>query len=127
MEQRCNQLRSATAHLFEWEWDGRFGCVLAQFGIANEQQLLDILGGVFSDRWTSSTIGDAGEAIRTICDELGGLRPGQFLFTTESEPETMLVGAWWPWGNGKTISIRVLLHGESVDEEALTLFKSWFV
>ena len=62
---------------------------------------------------------------------IGGIRSTQQLFTTQLEQDVMSYVAWWPWGDGQTISIRVglVLSGTIPDVDAASLqreFVGWF-
>ncbi len=116
--------------ILSWSWDERFACVLAQFSIDQNAQVLEILEKNFCDKWDSSSIKEASKRVQLISHSLGGIRPGQFLLTTESEQDVILLGVWWPWGNGKVISIRIIPNTEGLSDSDMTAFierfKGWF-
>ena len=43
---------------------------------------------------------------------------GQLLLLSDSATDVLIYCAWWPWGNGLTISIRVGMLGETSDAGA---------
>ncbi len=49
--------------------------------------------------------------------------PGQLMFTSEPDRDILLCFAWWPWGNGSTISIRVAAYQKAMSDEDEALFK----
>lgn len=65
-----------------------------------------------------------------INSNLGGLMSGQLLFTSDPNQDAFIFCAWWPWGDGKTISIRVVPSYEKLLDSEKTkqtqLFKDWF-
>jgi hypothetical protein len=57
------------------------------------------------------------------------LRPGQLFFNTNPNQDAFVFCAWWPWGDGQTVSIRLApfdkkLSG-SEEAELIELIKDW--
>jgi hypothetical protein len=90
-----------------WKWDSRFETALADFAAGEKESIRAILERSLRITWDSSNIGNAPDVVREIDSHLGGLRSGQLLFTSDPEREPVIFCAWWPWGGGKTISIRI--------------------
>lgn len=130
LENVCREFFMAFQGVLSWKWDSRFETALAEFSVDNKDTVREILGRYLSIAWDSSNIAKAPDALRMIASRLGGLRSGQLLFASDSNQSVFVFGAWWPWGNGKTISIRVapLDKGLSDSEiaELIRLFKGWF-
>ena len=103
----CKNIASALQGFLSWKWDDRFGAVLAEFGTENKDKIRSILDKHFNSPWDISTIKTAPENIHSAADLLGGVTKEQLLFTSSLEKETLIFCAWWPWGNGETISIRI--------------------
>ena len=86
--------------------------------------------GLFEQAWTTADLASAPERVRELASKVGGLRGGQLLFAARSDADPILFGLWWPWGNGQTVSIRVLFSARTLndqDKEALlAAFKGWF-
>ncbi len=103
---------------------------LAEFPLDKKGSVLGILDRYLVSRWDSVTIGEASETAQKVKGHLGGLMPGQLLFASDVSDDPPICCAWWPWGNGQTISIRVGLFSETADAEekgALTeALKGWF-
>ena len=53
---------------------------------------------------------------KAVQDDLGGLMAGQILFTSDPNRGVVLFCAWWPWGNGEKISIRVGLWSKNLSD-----------
>ena len=130
LENDCKELLSAFQGVLSWKWDGRFETVLAEFGVDNKNSIRAILERYLRTTWDSSNIGNAPDVVRTINDRLGRLRTGQLLFTSDPNLDAFIFCAWWPWGDDKTISIRIgpsykkLLDSEKTAK--IQLFKGWF-
>ncbi len=107
----------------DWQWDGRFGTALAEFAVAEKDAILGTLEAHFASRWDASGIEDAPDVAREIVSALGGLMPGQLLYLSGSDPEpapegsAVLFCAWWPWGGGQRISIRIGSYGRGLDAD----------
>jgi hypothetical protein len=112
-----------------WSWDDRFGAVLVTFETAEKQILVDVTT-ILGKGWKSSNIGEAPERIQALADDAGGLDPGQWLLHSDHTKGALLYATVWPWGNGKTISLRVsyqvpgMPDGERPASDAK--LKSWF-
>ncbi|MGB2984147.1 MAG: hypothetical protein WBC63_09885 [Candidatus Bipolaricaulia bacterium] len=90
---------------------------MAEFPPENKASVLEILDRYLVSRWDSLTIGEAPEAVKKVKGLLGGLMSGQLLLLSDLNVESLVYCAWWPWGNGQTISIRVGLYCETSDGE----------
>ena len=114
----------------KWQWDERFNSVLAEFDAKQQEKVLALLSGHFTDYWYNTCIGEAPGAIQQVNERLGGLKPGQLFFSTDATEASFLYCAWWPWNLGKTISIRISLEDkiDSADERYMLEknCKDWF-
>jgi hypothetical protein len=130
LESEGKELFSAFQGSLSWKWDSRFETVLAEFGVDKKDNIRAILERYLSITWDSSNIGNAPGIVRTIDSRLGRLRPGQLLFTSDPKQDAIIFCAWWPWGDAKTISIRIApSYGKLLDSEKAEktrLFKGWF-
>ena len=126
----CTRLRSALEGILEWKWDGRFGTILAEFPSEKKQGVQDILGRYLVHRWDSVTIGEAPQIAQRVNGRLGGLMSGQMLLVSDPEDDPLVYCAWWPWGDGQAISIRIGRFSEMTDAEVQSSLteelKSWF-
>ena len=129
-ENVCGELSRGFQGVLSWQWDGRFEAVLAEFGVDKKDSIRAILERYLSNIWDSSNIGYAPDIVRTINIRVGKLRSGQLLFTSDPSQEAFIFGAWWPWGDGQTISIRIAPSYKKISDseraEKIQLFKSWF-
>ena len=94
------------------------GCVGNSFR-PGEQRHPDRARKAFSQTWTADNIGTAPQPIAEVAEGLGGLRPSQVLFTQEIPNGAVLIGAWWPWANGQTVSLRIAAYADGEGEAAL--------
>ncbi len=72
----------------------------------------------------------APEQIKTKSVDLGELRENQLLFTTDPGGNVLIFAAWWPWGNGEVVSVRIASpsNGEQPPEAQGILSKiKWFL
>jgi hypothetical protein len=130
LKNACKALCSAFQGILSWNWDGRFGTVLAEFGAGKKENIRPILERSLGTTWDSSNIGNAPDIVREINNHLGGLRSGQLLFTSDPGREPFIFCAWWPWGDGKVISIRIASAGGELSDpekaEKIQMLKEWF-
>jgi len=130
LENVCRNLLRAFQETLSWKWDSWIETVLAEFGVGDKDSIRAILERYLGSTWDSSNIGKAPDIVRVINSKLGGLRPGQLLFTSDPNQDEIIFCAWWPWGNGETISIRIApsykKRSDSEKAAQIKLFKGWF-
>lgn len=101
-----------------WEWDDRFFGVLAVFEAADRERMWAALTARFDQAWDCTSIGAAPGSISGAIQDFGGLTADQRLFAAELEGDVIMLGFWWPWGNGTNISIRFIPHGPGISGSA---------
>ena len=130
LENVCRELLNAFQGMLSWEWDSRFETVLATFGVDDKDSIRAVLERYLGITWDSSNISKAPDVVRMINSNLVGLMSGQLLFTSDPNQDAFIFCAWWPWGDGKTISIRVAPFYEKLLDSEKTkqtqLLKDWF-
>ncbi len=102
----CRNFRAAFGEQTQWKWDGRFGTVLMEFSVDEKDTVRTAVENFMTTNWNGSNLAEAPEKVLTINRSLGGMMPEQMLFTTDTDSDPIFFCAWWPWGNGRTISIR---------------------
>ena len=118
----CKNLFDEFRGRLSWEWDDWVGTILAKFGNAEAEAVRATLDKYLPIAWDSSTMQTAPPIVQTLDQHLGGIRPSQLLFSSDPDQEAFIFCAWWPWGNGKTISIRIAPYDARLtDEEASRL------
>jgi len=130
IEKNCKELFNAFKGVVSWKWDNRFDTVLAEFSVNNKNSVRAILDRYLSIAWDSSNIGSAPKTIQKINMHLGKLRSGQLLFSSDPKQDAYIFCAWWPWGDGETISIRIAPYYKKLSDsekvEKIQQFKGWF-
>ena len=130
LENVCRELASTFQGVLSWQWDSRFETILAEFAVDDKGSIRSILERYLSNIWDSSTIGQAPGSVQKITRHLGGLMSGQLLFASDPNLDTFMFCAWWPWGDAKTISIRLAPAGrklaDSYKAEQNERFRAWF-
>ena len=102
---------SASWGVFSWKWDHRFEAILAEFSADNGDEFRVMLERDFSNVWDNSNIREAPDIVQMCDNNFGGLRSDRLLFTTDPSQDVLVCGAWWPWGDGKTIPLRIACQG----------------
>jgi hypothetical protein len=126
----CRELSNAFKGVLAWKWDDRFQTVLAEFNVDNKTLVHNALERRLDRIWDSSHIEKAPEVVQTIIAGFGGIMPGQLLLTSDPGRDAVVFCAWWPWGNGETISIRLApFYQKPLDSdraEGTQRLKEWF-
>lgn len=130
LENICKELSSAFQNVLTWQWDSRFEAVLAEFNVANKDSIRAILDRYLKNTWDSSNINKAPRTVKKVNINLGKLRTGQMLFTSDTTRTAYIYSAWWPWGSGTKISIRIAPCYKRLPDpekaEKIEQFKGWF-
>jgi len=107
LKEVCREFLTASWEVFSWRWDRRFEALLSEFSADDGDGFRAILERDLSLVWDSSNIREAPDAVQVCNDNFGGLRSSQLLFTSDPSQGVLICGAWWPWGDGETISLRI--------------------
>ena len=130
IEDICRKLMDACQGVLSWEWDSRFESVLAKISADKKDRVHEVLKRYLTTVWDRTNIDKASGTVQTVIDQIGGLMSGQLLFTSDPEKDAFVFCAWWPWGDGKTISVRIApaCRNQSGSEEGelIRQFKGWF-
>jgi hypothetical protein len=121
LEKVSRELLTVSWRIFTWKWDHRYKAFLAEFSADNGDEFRAILERDFSKVWDSSNILGAPDIVQMCNDNFGGLRSGQLLFTTDSSQDVFVCGAWWPWSDGKTISLRIASPTKELQHEEMLI------
>lgn len=130
MEQVCRELTDASQGMLSWMWDDRFETALAQVSINDKDKVNKLLVRFLKNTWDSSNIKDAPDDVKAVSNNLGGIRSGQQLLTSDPNTEGFIYCSWWVWGDGNTISVRVAPYfskaSNAKKDEQVKLIKNWF-
>jgi len=93
-----------------WKWDNTFQAALCEFPAFSSNEFLTILVDNFTCCWDGNSIAAAPKDILQLADRLGGLQADQLILCSDAGHDTPALGAFWPWQNSETVSIRIFLH-----------------
>jgi hypothetical protein len=103
---------------------------MADFSVDDIEKIHGILKQHLNSIWNISNINEAPEIVELVNRSLGSLREGQVLLSSDTSKDACLLCAWWPWGNGEKVSIRIIPTCRKVSdkdvEELKNVFKGWF-
>ncbi len=103
----CKELLDDFDQVLSWKWDNGFNALIAEFPTEKQTEVRSILERHLGITWDSNSIRKAPDTIKVKSGDLGDLRDKQLLFTTDPEAGVLIFAAWWPWGNGEVISVRI--------------------
>ena len=103
--------------VLSWKWDDRFDSFLAEFPAESKDEISAILERHLSRKWDKKTIRQAPDSLREDAGMFGDLRAEQLLFTTDPEGNLLIMAAWWPWGDGEVISVRIASPDPHAEED----------
>ncbi len=116
--QLCKELIDDSESLLSWKWDGGFKALLAEFSTDKQDEVRSVLERHLPMIWDDRSIRKAPKNLKAASGDLGDLRDKQLLFSNDPEGEPIIFAAWWPWGNGEVISVRIASpsSGERAEE-----------
>ena len=116
--------------LLNWDWDSRFGAVVTSFSKEDEEAVFSMLKKHFDEEYDNNRISAAESNVQRLAGSFGGVRAGQKLFIKKDDDTYIIFGAYWPWGNGTTVSLRIGIKAAdnvtASDMELAGMVKSWF-
>jgi len=125
----CKQILDSFHGTLSWKWDDWVGAILTEFDVGKKKDVSAVLEKHLPVSWDSSSIGAAPKIVQKLDEYLGGIRPAQLLFSSDPSGNAFVFCAWWPWGNGENISLRVAFYDQSLskdEDKALTeQLKAW--
>ncbi|MFT4747689.1 MAG: hypothetical protein ACI8XG_001770 [Congregibacter sp.] len=103
----------ALSSVVNWKYDDFHNVMLAEFSVDKQDQVLFILQQVLPVNWDAKTIKKAPDEVKHYAGSFSKLVKQQKLFSTNIERHPTVMIAWWPWGHGATISVRLFLTNTS--------------
>jgi hypothetical protein len=103
----CTRIGLNVPDEYAWHWDERFNTATVVFDCDEKDLILFPITQEFDHQWDIANIGDVPEPFCRYFKEVFGIIPGQKTFTSQTGDGTVLFAVWWPWGNGRKISLRV--------------------
>jgi hypothetical protein len=94
----------------DWGYDRRFKCVMSTITLAQQVAARAAMATVLPQSFTAESLPTGPPSVRALAAEYGGVRSGQMLLWGASATGPGAFGLWWPWGDGKSVSLRVGLH-----------------
>jgi hypothetical protein len=113
----CVKFKNVLPGSSVWKLDDRFNTVVAAFEKGGSEIIFSTLKASFSQEWSKKTVRKAPENIKSIASSISGIEKGQIVFTTDDNEVPVLFAAWWPWGDGINVSLRIGVSDSSLNEE----------
>ena len=117
IEMICKQLFDGFRGVLSWKWDDWVGTILSEIDTDKQDDIRTLLEKALPISWDSATINTAPQIVQTLDKHLGGLRPTQRLFTSHPSNDGFVFCAWWPWGSGMAISLRVAPFAQNLSKK----------
>lgn len=90
-----------------WEWDAHTQALQGAFSVDHKDAVWAILEEEFPHIWSSKNLRSCPPETRQQARHFARLQKQQKLLCGYKEPA--LMAAWWPWGHGATVSLRLFL------------------
>lgn len=103
----------ALSNIVKWKYDDFHKVMLAEFSVDKQDQVLFTLQQVLPVNWDVKTIKKAPGEVKHYAGAFSKLVKKQKLFSINIERQPKVMAAWWPWGHGATVSLRLFLTDTS--------------
>lgn len=99
----------AMSSMVKWKYDEYHQVMLAEFSVDKQDQVLFTLQQHLPVCWDVKTIKKAPDQVKHYAGKFSKLVKQQKLFSSNIERQPKVMAAWWPWGHGATVSVRLFL------------------
>ena len=103
----------ALSPILKWKYDDFHKVILAEFSVDKEDQVFFTLQQVMPVCWDAKSIKKAPGQVKHYAGTFAKLIKNQKLLSTNIDNHPQIMAAWWPWGHGATISLRLFLTDTS--------------
>jgi hypothetical protein len=127
LEEKCK----AISNVFEtgqWEFDSRFVAAAVVFKADYAEDIKEKLASIYEETFDYKSIKKAQKDIKKLAKMFFGVNKGQLLMISRVD-DIILFGAWWPWGNEESITLRIGFYTDETilsDEKAEEYLKNWY-
>lgn len=113
----------ALAPLVKWSYNDFHQVMLAEFSVDKEQQVMLALQQVLPNQWTAKSIKKAPKIVKHRAGFFSKLVKNQMLLSENADASANCMVAWWPWGHGATVSVRLFLTNTHPYQEKQSLIQ----
>jgi hypothetical protein len=99
----------ALSPLVKWQYNDFHQVMLAEFSVDKQAQVMAALEQVLPHQWDLKSIKKAPEEVKHFAGFFAKLVKNQRLLSSEIQTNPKVMVAWWPWGHGATVSVRLFL------------------
>ena len=121
LETICDSIFSETSKEVSWKWDEQYQALLSEFPCEEREEVISVLERNFETCWNETNIGEAPMPVQNVANQLGEIRKNQLLYSSDPTREVLVLGAYWPWNNGKKFSLRIFMDMLTIDLGSETL------
>lgn len=101
------ELREQLSDRVQWQWDKHNHALLAEFSVDHEHPVFLTLKQYFPHVWDKKNVKKSSPYLQHRAQGFAHLNKQQLLLTKDEEGQDEIMLAWWPWGHGATISVRL--------------------
>ncbi|MDP5029973.1 MAG: hypothetical protein NWQ54_09010 [Paraglaciecola sp.] len=99
--------------LVKWQYNDFHQVMLAEFSVDKQQQVMTTLEQILPCQWDAKSIKKAPDEVKHLAGFFAKLVKNQKLLSTDYLTQPKIMVAWWPWGHGATVSVRLFLTNTS--------------
>lgn len=103
----------ALSPLVKWQYNDFHQVMLAEFSVDKQQQVMAVLEQILPHQWNAKSIKKAPAELKHLAGFFAKLVKNQCLFSSDYQSKPTVMVAWWPWGHGATVSVRLFLTNTS--------------
>ncbi|WP_158771157.1 hypothetical protein [Paraglaciecola sp. L1A13] len=109
IRQRGAIIVDALNDVVKWKYDDFNRALLAEFSADKAQQVNAIVRQHFTVEWDVTNVKQAPNLMKHLAGKYARLSKKQKLYYPQQDERPDVMLAWWPWGHGATVSIRLFI------------------
>lgn len=99
----------ALAPIVKWKFNDVEQVMLAEFSVDKEKQVMSVLRQLLPYQLNAKSVKKAPDEIKHKAGGFAKLVKNQQLLSEDPSLNPKVMVAWWPWGHGATVSVRLFL------------------
>jgi hypothetical protein len=109
--------------LVKWQYNDFHQVMLAEFSVDKQHQVMAVLQQTLPCQWDVKSIKKVSGEVKHRAGFFAKLTKNQQLFSEDLQTQPKYMVAWWPWGHGATVSVRLFLTNTSEYQEKTGLLQ----
>ena len=126
IRQRGAVIVDALNGVVKWKYDDFNRALLAEFSVDKADHVNALVKEHYEVEWHAKNIKQAPDLMKHLAGKYAVLSKKQRLYYPANDPHPDVMLAWWPWGHGATVSVRLFMVSQEPFVSSKPLLKRIF-